>query len=199
MRIGQKLCFFTNGQFLSVSVFYSDFNISFGQWATLWQIQSSNMIFFSFSYSFPFNKICELFSTCQDIIPCSNCVSETRSCYGTCSTDKVGTISNNLLDILTNVESELICKEQCGASQDCKYYTYFKEGDANAKLCVLLSFLIEPFQPCENCVTGYGNCQDVQDCGLMYNGETNKSLKFTDPGVMINVTTTKPFLGECQL
>ena len=33
----------------------------------------------------------------------------------------------------------------------------------------------------------------------MYNGETYKSLKFTDPGVMINVTTTKPFLGECQL
>ena len=126
-------------------------------------------------------------------------MTETRSCYETCSTEIIGTINNNLLDILPNVESEFICKEQCGASQDCKYYTYFTEGDANAKLCVLLSFLIEPFQPCENCVTGYGNCQDVQDCGLMYNGETYKSLKFTDPGVMINVTTTKPFLGECQL
>ena len=33
----------------------------------------------------------------------------------------------------------------------------------------------------------------------MYNGETHESLEFTDPGVMINVTTTNPLLGECQL
>merc|ERR1719369_896624 len=114
------------------------------------------------SSSFPFNEVCELFKTCKETYPCSNCVSETRGCYETCSKEVVGSINDNLLDMVANVESEFMCKEQCGATQNCTFYTYFTEGDPNAKLCTLLSFLIAPFQPCETCVTGKGDCKDIQ-------------------------------------
>ena len=53
-----------------------------------------------------------------------------------------------------NVESQFMCKEQCRTTSNCVYYTYFTEGDANAKLCILLSYLIEPLQQCDTCVTG---------------------------------------------
>ena len=48
----------------------------------------------------------------------------------------------------TEKSSESECMNYCRHIQNCAFYTYFLEEDPNSKLCVLLSHLIEPFQPC---------------------------------------------------
>jgi len=98
-----------------------------------------------------------------------------------------------------NVDSESDCKDLCISTETCTYYTYFTEDDLDSKLCVLLSSLMGPYQTCTTCLTGPIDCKGFGDCSFQYNGESHRSLMFTEPGLNINVTA-RPFLSSgCQL
>ena len=148
---------------------------------------------------FPFREVCLLFRACEETQPCSDCISETRGCYETCGALVVGPISDNLLQILANVESESKCKQHCGATNNCSFYTYFKreEMNADAKMCILMSSVKEPLQQCDSCVTGPVDCQEYQACSLLYNGESHQHLMVTDPG--LNIVVTVPHVFGCQM
>ena len=111
--------------------------------------------------SFPFYEVCYLFNSCEETHPCSDCVSETRSCYQTCGTNVVGGIDDNLLESYGGVETEAECRDHCRTISNCSHYTYFLEEDINSNLCVTLSYLIEPLQPCDTCLTGPLECEDT--------------------------------------
>ena len=111
--------------------------------------------------SFPFQETCNLFSSCEEIHPCTECVSETRDCYQVCGTNVVGVIDENNLASFVGVETEAECRNHCRATNNCSYYTYFLEEDPNSQLCIALSHLIEPLQPCDTCLTGPLECGDT--------------------------------------
>merc|ERR1711892_1025190 len=109
--------------------------------------------------SFPLSGICQLYTSCDTVLPCSNCVSETRECYRTCGTNYSGAIDENLLEAIANVGQEVDCQFFCQANTECTFYTYFFAAALNAPLfCFLLSHIEEPIGTCENCVTGPANC-----------------------------------------
>ena len=113
--------------------------------------------------SFPFKETCNLFSSCKQTHPCTDCVSETRDCYQVCGTNVVGVIDGNLLASYVDVENEAECRNHCRATSNCSYYTYFLEEDPNSQLCIALSHLIEPLQPCDTCLTGPLECEDTSE------------------------------------
>ena len=111
--------------------------------------------------SFPLQETCILLRSCEEIHPCTDCVTETRSCYQTCGTNVVGVIGENNLAFYGGVETEAECRDYCRTTSNCSFYTYFLEQDDNANLCVTLSYLIEPLQPCDTCLTGPLECEDT--------------------------------------
>ena len=110
--------------------------------------------------SFPFQEVCYLLSSCEETHSCTECVSETKSCFQVCGSHVVGVIDDNLLESYFGVETEVECKEHCRTTSNCSHYTYFLEEDPNSQLCVVLSYLIEPLQPCNTCLTGPLECED---------------------------------------
>ena len=146
--------------------------------------------------SFPFRSLCQLLASCEATNPCTDCAWETRDCFKTCGAKFSGVIEDNLLEYLQNVASEDQCHKHCVNNQMCAFYTYFLEEDAFSQTCILLSALIEPFQPCDTCLTGPSACQLYNKCSFLYNGSRNQSaLMFTDPGVNVTILT----FAECKL
>ena len=147
--------------------------------------------------SFPFKETCFLLRSCDETHSCSGCVSETESCYQLCGSNVVGVIDNNNLETYFDVETEGECKEYCRATSNCSFYTYFFEEDPNSQMCILLSHLMEPMQPCDTCVTGPLDCQQSEYCSLEFDGDSYKFLMFTETGVDINITVSSS--SFCQL
>jgi len=146
-----------------------------------------------------FREVCNTFSSCEETQSCKNCVSETEWCYAICGKSFYGVIDNNLIDIVGDVDSESDCKDFCISTETCTYYTYFTEDGLNSKACVLLSSLMGPFQNCDTCLTGPVDCKGFGDCSLLYDGESHRSLMFTKPELVINVTGLSFTSSECQL
>ena len=139
-------------------------------------------------HSFPLQNLCLLFRSCEETHECSDCVSETRDCFFTCSDHVVGGINENLLGFLSDVESEHECRDHCSSSNNCSYYTYFTQDDPNSRTCVLLTQLLEPLQPCSTCLTGPVECEDNNnDCQMIVAGEHHSSMMFTNIGEEVNV------------
>ena len=117
------------------------------------------------SDSFPYSEVCFLFRQCTVTHSCTKCVSETRGCYKSCGNNFVGKIDENFLEGIPGVESQLDCWEHCKQNSNCRFYTYFQEEDPNSQTCVLLSYLMEPLQQCDHCVSGPANCED-EECAF---------------------------------
>ena len=111
--------------------------------------------------SFPLKETCFLLRSCEETHSCTDCVSETKSCFQTCGTNIVGVIDDNNLATFVGVEMEGECREHCRTTSNCSYYTYFLEGDPNSQLCIALSHLIEPLEHCDTCLTGPLECEDT--------------------------------------
>ena len=117
-----------------------------------------------------------------------------------CGSDVIGVIEDNHLETIGGVRTEVDCRYLCTQTLNCSFYTYFLEEDPNPRVCLLLSRLIFPLQPCATCVTGQvEDCYDDTpgDCSLELNGQRSKHLMFTELGVDINVNVTSP--SGCQL
>ena len=75
--------------------------------------------------------------------------------------------------------SNPISSIHCQRTDNCSYYTYFLEADPYSQLCILLSSLIEPLQPCDSCVTGPVDCDDRDECSLNVDDERVDHKMFT--------------------
>jgi len=130
--------------------------------------------------SFPLSEFCLLFSSCESTIPCTNCTSETKTCYKACGEPFLGELSgDNVLKMEPDTESESECQHLCINHANCTYYTYFLETDPSfPQLCVLLSSLEKPFQDCDTCLTGRTDCQVYSPCSLEVNGQILTSYMF---------------------
>ena len=150
--------------------------------------------------SFPYRHVCFLFKSCEVTHDCSDCVSETRDCYYSCSKNIVGAIEDNLLEIVSEVKSELECRGHCVSTPSCVIYTYFLEDDPNSGTCVLLSSLHEPIQTCDTCLTGPVDCEAYSShCFFVVNGEEQTFLNVTEIGVKVNIFIPLNYFADCQL
>ena len=113
-----------------------------------------------------------------------DCLSESRNCYQSCILPYTGVIDENVLDLVFDVASDLDCRSRCLAIRDCSHFTFFNDKGQ----CFLLSELLEPVEPCDNCVTGPDICTDADHCLNLHNGALQKSEMFTDTENTINVT-----------
>ena len=144
---------------------------------------------------FPYQEVCQLFTSCLHIHSCTGCTSETRACYQVCGDNVIGGLDDNLLAIVPDVQSEINCKEHCRSTNNCSFYTYFTQDDPNYFACNLLSYLIKPLKPCSTCLTGPLECQEDQSCQIIFDNQDVKSLQLTEPGHH-NVTISG---SNCQL
>ena len=85
--------------------------------------------------SFPFSETCFLFSSCEDVLECTECVTESKTCEVTfkgqdeeelCSSPVEGTLGQNILEFLPDVATEAGCLQACQANQDCVFYTHHR-------------------------------------------------------------------------
>ena len=127
----------------------------------------------------PVSHLCLLFTTCETINNCSNCVSENMVCYRSCSYNVVGDLDENIQDLLTNIESELTCKQSCLNVSGCTFYTYFANDTNFDQFCFLQTEFVGPAQPCSTCSTGPVDCSKAGGCSLIMDGEEDTALKVT--------------------
>ena len=151
------------------------------------------------SAGFPFVDSCLYFSSCQNLDPCEDCVTEDVTCATPfCTAPIEGTLGGNLVSVIDNVESEVMCDLSCRQEEQCAVYTFHRSNDTTyANTCFLLSALGEPIRECEadTCVTGLPNCEG----GI---------CKYLDEGVMLpqgvlvtegerNISLSLLILGVC--
>ena len=173
--------------------------------ATCRQLCQDNQGCSFFSYfgpeSFPLKKLCLLLSSCDSLHPCEDCRTEEISCFTPCGFQVQGEITDNLLDIITGVPTEIDCKFNCSAKPDCNVYTYFNTEDVNfPSLCFLLSQLVQPVQHCDHCSTGWPDCRNTtgEICAFSVGADNTglTSYKFTETGdTPVNILS----LGDCEL
>ena len=144
--------------------------------------------------SFPYQRLCYLFNSCNETHNCSSCFSEGRECQFFCGEKVIGGIEDNFLEAHGDVKTELECKDLCKSSSNCSFYTYFMETDPNSKVCILMTFLIQPLTPCETCKTGPVDCNSYQ---CTFDGL--ESLMFTDPDLEVNVTVSQSLVRDCHV
>ena len=95
-----------------------------------------------------------------------------------------GKIDNNVIDLIPDVASDLDCRTSCLGHQGCNFFTFFTDRGQ----CFLLSELLEPIVPCENCVTGPDSCKDEDRCLILYNGSLTQNLMITETTTTISAT-----------
>ena len=72
----------------------------------------------------PIPHFCQLFTSCETINNCTNCMSENMGCYRSCGSNIVGVLEDNVQDVIPNIDSELECRMSCLSSFGCTFYTY---------------------------------------------------------------------------
>ena len=127
------------------------------------------------SQSLPFQNECFLFKSCEEREVCDGCVSETRDCYQDCSLPYAGVINtDNLVDLVLEISSDLECRDSCASNRACSYYTFFIQSGE----CILLKFFMEPFYSCSDCLSAPRTCTEEDKCKILHKGSLQKSFKF---------------------
>jgi len=164
-----------------------------------YDVHDCEFITFYGGNGFPYRNICQLFNSCDETLPCTECVSETKGCYKICSRNIIGAIDDNMLDIIPNIGTEVDCWELCGDKSGCEYYTYTLEDDPYYGTCSLLSYLQTPTQDCPTCVTGPRYCDGSSGCSFLYDGDNQTHRMFTQAGGSISLTITGSWCSLFQL
>lgn len=150
---------------------------------------------------FPLKNFCQLFASCDETLDCIGCVSETRECHSSCSSNVIGQIDNNFLDFLPNLDSEFGCMGHCKNTTGCKFYTYYLESDPYFGTCILLSSIIGPLEKCDSCVTGPINCNSCDNfnyCGFCESNKKMTTMMVTQQNVEIDLSSTLS-VSQCRV
>ena len=147
----------------------------------------------------PVSHICLMFKSCKSQNNCSNCVTENMACFRTCGSNIVGDLDENVVDLITNVESELACKQLCLNTFSCSFYTfYFPTDTLVANYCFLQTEFVGPAQPCTTCVTAPIDCA-VTQCSLTIDGEEVTSLMLTSVDQTKEISVKRHSGWQCEL
>ena len=110
----------------------------------------------------PISSMCMLFSSCESVAECSSCVTQNIDCFQNCSSNTIGHMDQNVVDVELNVQSELDCKRLCSATQGCSWYTYFyRNHSVHHENCFMLTELLPPVESCPSCVSGPSHCSSA--------------------------------------
>ena len=132
------------------------------------QDQCQFITYFNASAS-PYSNICRSFKSCESVVQCENCVSQSLDCFRTCGTNNVGQMDENIIDIVLGVETELECKTLCSQTEACSWYTFFfSNSSVNHDICNLLTELLPPIETSDTAVSGPSDCN--KDCVLVTKG-----------------------------
>ena len=144
--------------------------------------------------------------SCEKLNDCNDCQSELQVCFNKCNKKLDGIVKDNLVDLLPDTIDEGVCLSRCFENRECKSYTYYSSTDPKTpNLCLLLSEIQGPVQPCKHCSTGTPHCRTNTDlCTFNVElvpeecGEQMSFHMFTTPGTSyINLQTA--VLGDCEL
>ena len=121
----------------------------------------------------PISHFCSLFKSCDTVSKCTNCVSESMACDTSCSDNVVGDLDENVLDVVTNIDTQAECKQSCLSTPRCSFYTwFFPSSSLYHRHCFLQSEFVGPTQPCTACITGLRDCSDTTaNCSLFMDGK----------------------------
>ena len=145
----------------------------------------------------PVSNFCKMFTTCDDTIECTTCFFENMACYRSCGSNVVGNLDENILDVLTHIESELACKQSCLDVPECSVYTFFYQNETNfSNYCFLQTEFVGPEEPCPDCITAPVDCSAAK-CSLTLDGEESTSLLLNKTDQTHDVTITG--WGLCHL
>jgi len=135
----------------------------------------------------PYPHFCSMFIAPDPStqVVCSNCSSGPESCICsgeyTCSLD-----SDQLVDLIFGISSELTCASQCFQSSECKYYSWYSPENLVLKdACALLRGCSERSVNL-NCHSGPGDCTDTDiilaeyplcfNIGMTWSEETSRGI-----------------------
>jgi len=118
--------------------------------------------------SFPFSEECMLFSACDDLNDCEDCLTAFTKGECTCGIAFEGFMNpENLIGLETDIQSEAACRNLCSSDSSCSTYTYYDTQHlTNKNLCMLLTTLQNPVKKCENCMSGSDVCEPFSTCRL---------------------------------
>ena len=156
--------------------------------------------------SFPFSDTCILFSSCEELNECPDCMTTNTNCgivekEEPCNSTVEGHIGQNLLAFHTDVANQSSCQAFCYSLEGCNYYTYHDSSDNDLPgACILLSNILPPLKTCLSCQTGVMDCSkrcfflggDHGEDEVIYGG-----VKIVDTHQTINVQPVA--LGVCRL
>lgn len=139
----------------------------------------------------PVKQFCFLFSSCQVVVECQACVSETYDCGLRCDAPFSGVLAQeNTLGEILDVKTTPDCREYCRSRTGCRFYSYYDSpGSVFYQMCFLLSHLMEPYQHSEGVITGPVQCDETFSslCTMRIGGESLQSFVFTDVSDVSNV------------
>ena len=99
--------------------------------------------------AFPVSEMCQMFSSCVSVAECSDCVSQSMDCLQ-CGDNIVGSLGDNVLEVIANTESEVKCKDMCLSTDNCSWFTYFFHNDTlYHEYCFLLTEMLPPTETWE--------------------------------------------------
>ena len=145
--------------------------------STICRVDQMCLAFNFFGATSDQSSLCVLLSSCEERVPCEDCVIGTEQEKCTCS---VGFTSNpvDTIDRVQNVSDEMSCKRFCLNKENCTHYTYYRSSDpVSPETCLLLpSPGNDGMEPCENCATGPAFCYTGEKCQtyVLTDGETNQ-------------------------
>jgi len=101
---------------------------------------------------------CTMFSQMSDITtPCEECVSGPPECKCNIPGECV-IVDDNIIDIVSQVDSINQCELLCSDNSMCKFYTYLGEGNYLRHTCLLYSGCEVFTTDCDDCTTGKFEC-----------------------------------------
>jgi len=106
-----------------------------------------------------FPLTCSLFSevSADQVVPCEECVSGPPECPCT-APGECNILEENIINIVTNVESVEECSQQCSENSLCEVFTYLGEENHFRQTCLLFSSCELFTEECLDCTTGTPQC-----------------------------------------
>ena len=105
-------------------------------------------------------------------------------------------VSDNLIQLLPDVDDEADCNHYCRLNSKCTYYTFYKStSNLIFGACLLLSRLDKPFRHCNNCMTGAADCSQKHGiCLFSFDGKLVDRVQIS----LASSQTVAPIpLGAC--
>jgi len=105
--------------------------------------------------------LCTLFATTRHPVHCKFCVSGPWNCP-TCSKKMAcDSVDDNLLEVVTGIDTEVECQMKCADTPTCTNYTWYAADNIYSQDCFLFSSCNQVDDTCPHCFTGPPVCPET--------------------------------------